>query len=153
MKTCWHWQSLCGAMITFSFMSLPAFAATDNGTLTSGGSSFGPCGEFQTVGDGYYSSLMGSYSPTELTGGNTLFGIYDVIRPGCTNPGNSSIIVSGFSSNPGSSWLTSVTCNGVENTAGSASFTYSSGQAIWSWSKLFGFSGSGNYSCSIVHVE
>jgi hypothetical protein len=61
--------------------------------------------------------------------------------------------VSGFSSNPGQSWLSSVTCNGVTNSGSTAGFSYSSGVATWEWVRLFGlFSEIGlSVSCTIVH--
>ena len=48
------------------------------------------------------------------------------------------IAVSGFSSNPGSCWLTSVKCDGITHSDASASqFTYLEGTAWWYWVFLF----------------
>jgi hypothetical protein len=127
-----------------------ASASTDNGTLTVGSHVSGLCsGTHPIIMKGYVSGVMGSYSPTGLTGGETLVSVYDEgPTPPCV-PAVSELSISGFSSDPGSSWLTSITCNGVENTTPST-YTYSGGQATWNWTTQFGFS-SGNYSCSIVH--
>jgi hypothetical protein len=94
---------------------------------------------------------LGSYSPTGLTGGETVVAVYDTTG-NCVGT-FSDLSVSGFSSSPGSSWLSSITCNGVTNNGSSARFIYSSGSASWEWSQLFGLqskSGS-NVSCTIVH--
>jgi hypothetical protein len=147
---------LSGVVIILGFTPLLAAASTDNGTLTVGAGSVGSCGIISdgTAVIGYYSiDSLGSYSPTALTGGTTLLGIYDVFSLlGCPDSGN--ILVSGFSSNPGSGWLTSVTCDGVTNLASSAStfiYTASKGTALWAWSQRFGFRGTSPFSCSVVH--
>jgi hypothetical protein len=131
---------------------LSANAATDNGTLTVGSESFGDCGSgnFQHLtARGYLGAGGGSYSPTTLTGGKTISDLYDVSAIACSSSAH--IYVSGFSSNPGSSWLTSVTCNSVTLSSPAATFDYSGGVAGWHWfSTKFGFL-SGVYSCSIVH--
>lgn len=79
--------------------------------------------------------------------------IFDTIEILCERSSFSGVSVSGFTSNPGTSWLTSVTCNGVDKSASSASFSYSSGMAEWIWSTEFGFAAkiSDNVGCSIVH--
>lgn len=128
-----------------------ANAASDNGTLTKGQLSSG-CNRYYGFGGGY-----GSYSPTGLTGGKTVGSIADWVILPCSGTGAaySYILVSGFSSSPGSAWLTSVTCNGVTKTGASASFSYNSGSAVWTWGGLsFGFSSLSygtNVSCTIVH--
>ena len=129
-----------------------AQAATDVGTLTKG-SAYGCPAYF-----GYHAvGPVGSYSPTGLTGGKTVFSILDNLFFGASCPGGvvALITVTSFSSDPGSAWLTSVTCNGVTKTGASASFSYSGGAATWMWaSSWFGFSSLANgtnVSCTIVH--
>lgn len=142
------------AVAGFGVSSQLAFASSDTGTLLVGATSGGVC--LQII-SGYDSPIsVGSYSPTGLTGGKTVTLIIDsaFFEPQSGCPANfSGINVSGFSSNPGQSWLTSVTCNGVTNTGSSAGYSYSGGLASWSFSKLFGFTGGSghNFSCTIVH--
>lgn len=126
-------------------------SSSDTGTLTVGVGSGGLCGPAPLISSGYVPLLMkGAYSPTGLTGGKTVTGVIDY--DGCST--QAELDVSGFSSNPGSSWLTSITCNGVAKLASASSFTYSGGQAIWQWPGNFGFAMLGigaNTSCTIVH--
>lgn len=141
------------ALIWLLVAAPPAFASTDNGTLTVGRTTVS-CGGPTLTFSGYSVPLaIGSYSPTGLTGGKTVTGVWD-LTGGCGT--SSTLQVSGFSSNPGSSWLTSITCNGVTNLASAVStFSYSGGGASWTWnSTTFGIwakSVGANVSCTIVH--
>jgi hypothetical protein len=93
--------------------------------------------------------LGGTYSPTGLTGGETVAAILDNGGTNCF-PESIQFSVSGFTSNPGATWLTSITCNGIEETGSTASFSYLSGSA-WVWNDVsFGF-GLDTVSCSIVY--
>ena len=144
----------------FGLSSL-AHASTDTGTLSVGygvgcNGGIGQGGEILVYG--YLSGSYGSYSPTGLTGGTTVYSIQDyyVLTAGnvCSGSSTSLLEVTGFSVDPGQDWLSSITCNGVENTgSGAASFYYSSGKAYWTWSQLFGleFKGGSNVSCSLTH--
>lgn len=108
-----------------------AAAYTDTGTLYVSGGSGGLCGGSPVLASGYASSTaMGSYSPTGLTGGETLLSLIDSIGTVCPIT-ISGMAVSGFSSNPGQSWLSSVKCGGVTMTGSSAIFIYSGGIASW----------------------
>lgn len=134
-----------------------AMAHTENGTLTVGRYTES-CGSPQIsffFVDGYSTGLsIGSYSPTGLIGGETVIEIADELSISCPNHSTLSLLeVSGFSSNPGSSWLTSVTCNGVTNDASAASYSYNSGVAEWVWSQLFGLAEENgtNVGCTIIH--
>jgi hypothetical protein len=103
---------------------------------------------------GYESGEFGSYSPTGLTGGEVVVDLFDHRSFGtgsCTFPNGSVLLISGFSVNPGSAWLSSATCNGVTNSQSSSSYSYSSGIARWDWNQEFNFSNGINYSCTIVH--
>jgi hypothetical protein len=129
-----------------------ALASTDNATLHVGSESpGGNCGGIIPEDFGY-DSLFGSYSPTGLTGGETVAGVIDIQACGVTS---GILSVSGFSSDLGKLWLTSITCNGVTKTASAATnYSYSSGTASWTWSaSAFGFSSKvgTNVSCSITH--
>lgn len=128
-----------------------AFATTDDGTITVGSS-----GTTGVCTYGYISAGHGAYSPTGLTGGETVVDLYDLYTGiTCGTPTGSGLGINGFPSNPGQSWLTSVTCNGVTKTGATATYSYSSGSAGWSWSgtTTFGFIGKrgSQLGCAIVH--
>ena len=140
-----------------------AFASSNTGTITVGSETV--CNHAllgMEIVHGFNSDTsltgtFGSYSPTGLTGGTSVVAIWDnVFSPvgtACGTPkgDNSLLAISGFSVDPGQDWLSSITCNDVENTgSGAESFTYSGGTAIWSWSQLFGIGGS-SVSCTISH--
>lgn len=127
---------------------------SDSGTLTVGSRSSICIAHFMrgnTFMYGYNSfGPVGVYSPTGLTGGFTVEALEDLISE-CGGEG-ASLQVSGFAANPGSQWLISVTCNGIQLTSGTAtSFQYSGGVGFWSWSVLFGFQKLSQTSCTIVH--
>jgi hypothetical protein len=140
-------------MAALSLAPVMVLAASDTGTLTVGSAEALP---FCFYG---YDTTLGAYSPTELTGGETVYGILDVYmgslnKMNCLGGATSDIQVNGFTSNPGKSWLTSVTCNGNEKTGSSANYGYSSGSAAWTWTNsAFGFilKVGTNVSCTIVH--
>lgn len=147
----WLSRVSLSALIVSSAGALPAVAATDNGTLTVGHYQFFLIGCDPLGWSGYPAQGTGSYSPIGLSGGKTVTAVEEYI---CNWPQNVSLTVSGFSSNPGQSWLTSATCNGITNSSSSASFNYSNGKASWSWSTTFGLAWKpfgANVSCSIVH--
>jgi hypothetical protein len=138
---------------------LTAVAATDNGTMTVGWTDGGPnCdgGLYARYIIGFYGGVLGSYSPTSLTGGKTVFSISENIDMVCAFSA-SGITVSGFTASPGSSWLSSITCNGNTLSSGAAIFSYdsSTGRASWLWmGGSFGFGSIPNgtsTSCSITH--
>lgn len=123
---------------------------SDSGTLTPAQAEVclpGP----KIIEIGFANSDFGSYSPTGLTGGKTVELLEDVRFNACGGPNESLFYVTGFTSSPGSSWLISVTCGGVEKLASAGSFSYSNGAAEWGWSSIFGFSENDQVSCTIVH--
>lgn len=141
-------------LISMIFASQLAIASSDSGTLTPGSLSQECAPPFlpHFVLVGYISSGFGTYSPTGLTGGKTVAEIVDETAVGCGTT-QSIFNVSGFSSDPGKSWLTSITCNGVKNLSSASSYGYSSstGIASWAWSQKFGLSNGAQVSCTIVH--
>jgi hypothetical protein len=151
--------SLSLLLIVVTVTSRQANASSDSGTLTAGqlSSSCPPgigTGILTYDGMGSEGSSYGSYNPYGLTGGDTVWSIFDIHKGTATCAGNAStLVVTGFSSNPGSSWLTSIKCNGVQNSGSTASYFYVSlsGNAVWQWSTLFGFANGSQYSCTIVH--
>jgi len=135
-----------------------ASASSDTGTLLVGvgPASFCPLSP-SPLPDyfGFEASLsIGSYSPTGLTGGKTVADLVDSSAGlDCVMPAFSEIVISGFSSNPGHSWLSSVKCGSLTNAGSSATYSYSGGSANWTWSTKFGFLSqyNTNVSCTIVH--
>lgn len=134
-------------------------AAVDNGTLTVGritipagcGPSWPP-GMFDLHLSGY-SGFGSSYSPTGLTGGQSVQWIYDQDCGG--NFDRAELWISGFTSDPGSTWLNSITCNGATKTAATASYWYLGNTAQWVWLTPFYFflEPAGTIdSCSIDHI-
>ena len=81
---------------------------------------------------------FGSYSPNILTGGVKVTGLFD-FYDGCPVPPYVQIgffSASGFSSDPGASWLGSITCGGSGKPTrygSGANYSYSNGAAIWWW--------------------
>jgi hypothetical protein len=124
-----------------------AMAATDNSTLTVGSKYGGPGYPITFYG---YGSGYGSLSPSTLTGGKTV-SIWDDKETLGT------LSISGFSSNPGQSWLTSAGCTGLTTKTGaSASYTWNSslGTATWAWTGAFGFATKNGtaVACTIKHT-
>lgn len=96
---------------------------------------------------GYDKSNIGSVSPSGfLRDGKEVSALTD-------EPTASNLKITGFSSNPGTGYLISVTANSVTRLASAASYSYSSGTATWRWSsQTFGFANGGNYSASILRA-
>ena len=101
---------------------------------------------------------FGSYSPSTLTGGKVVAEVFDRTVAGspmnCPTP-SVVLAISGFTASPGSTWVTSITCNGVKLTTPGIGFGYSSGLATWTWnsSHPFGFQPGVKYTCTIVHND
>lgn len=128
-----------------------ALADSDDGTITVGFGSVPP-----TLCWWGYPGDIGSYSPTGLTGGKTVAGLWtnNSGGPSCSGTYLGHLLISGFSSSPGQSWLMSVTCNGTTKTGATATYSYSSGEAEWSWSETsWGFvpEVGSQLACTIVH--
>jgi len=135
---------------SFGIIPMIALAASDNGTITVGAIVGTPICSW-----GYVPPSTGSYSPTGLTGGKTVAYLFVIAAgPSCTGAPTGDFGASGFSSNPGQSWLTSVACNGTTKTGATATYSYSSGTAQWSWSSTtWGFPAKvgSQLACTIVH--
>jgi Spherulation-specific family 4/Divergent InlB B-repeat domain len=152
--------SNCSSPCTFTLSGPTSITATftpsDTGIMTEGSKSiYNFHSDYWTTYLGYDSPTIGSYTPTALSGGRTLLGFYDIGAcsggPTCATY-NSVVTVGGFSSDPGSGWLASVSANGVTKLGSTAfSYSYSSGSATWSWSGTFGFTGSGTITTTESH--
>ncbi len=90
----------------------------------------------------------GQLSPATLTGGKTAADAYDLCFGTCIE---SSVVVKGFSSDPGQSWLHSATANGVTQNGSSAQYSFSAGAATWLWSTPFGLPASGSLPLRLDH--
>jgi hypothetical protein len=136
---------------------------TDVGTVTIFRESYGcPSGGFGLTAWGYTYPDGGGYTPA-LTGGQTVLRLNDFNgTPYCLSEQSSSIMISGFTADPTSSWLVSVTCNGITNLASDATSyiylspnppEYPSGRVSWQWTQLFGLPEvlGATASCTIVH--
>lgn len=90
---------------------------------------------------------FGSRSPTTLTTGKGLGDLYDYRDIGA--PYFASVIaITGFTTDPGASYLYDVTVGGVTKLASTALYGYSAGTAYWTWEvgaaiNLFGMPTSG----------
>lgn len=149
-----------GLSVGSSIVPIDAVASSsDVGTLTASKTSTTTCvnpithvsGTIYFVGYDSYTS-EGSYSPVTLTGGKTVVAVFDTHGTGGCPGVFPTLIVKGFTSDPGASWLVSITCNGVALGAG-ASYFWEPGvpEAIWEWSTIFGFTNGSQYNCTIVH--
>jgi len=145
-------------------------APSNAGTLTQGLYTNG-AGNVVIVVKGYGASVTGSYTPTALGGGRTLYGFNDFDQ--CQAPGqnyppptcptsspnvninpHATVTITGFTANPGMAWLFSATAGGVARSGYAATYSYSNGQATWTWqglTQLFGFTGSGTTATVITH--
>ncbi len=83
------------------------------------------------LGYGYAPPYGGSLSPTTDTNGKTIAAIYS------SSFGTLVLSISGFSSNPSSSYFTNLSTNGTNFTSASASYSYASGSAVWQWSTSY----------------
>ena len=136
--------------------SAPLIAADDSGTLSAAEHTIrcwaGPHIELLY---GYMRSRsLGSYSPTNLTGGQILAEIYDQTDGGCKLVSGATLSISEFPADPGRGWLTSVTCNGIKlSESAVARFSFGGSTATWQWNRRFGFDLSAGrpIGCKITH--
>jgi hypothetical protein len=103
---------------------------------------------------GFFLGQFGSVSPTTTSTGLTYRYIEDLVSTG--EPRSASFAIQGLAADPGTAWLQSITCLGVEKTGASAGYGYTSnsntaGLSTWAWNTYFGFSASGTTQCTIVH--
>jgi hypothetical protein len=131
-----------------------ALAATENGVLTVGRSALIIPPVINVCLSGYSGGgFLGSYSPTGLSGGETIANIVD--SGSCSGSEFSTVGIAGFSANPGQDWLTSITCNGVTKSGSSATYSFSNQFATWVWTTsnfgLQSIAQGTNVTCTFVH--
>jgi hypothetical protein len=132
-----------GGVAIFGSFPIAAAAATDSPVVTVGSNN--------PNNAGFNSGLFGSISPTATANGHTYMQLYSATG----RPGMSFFSAKDFTSDPGKSWLTSVSCAGNTATVSSTtSYFFSGGQASWAFSNqnlLFGQTIGSNVTCTVVH--
>jgi hypothetical protein len=145
-------------LASFSASSVRAATYSETVLITVGVNS-GPA-----LDDGYDAGVtisggttkLGSASPSTTVDGYP----YQLIieNPGiCTPRGcgasGDEVQIGGFTANPGQAWLASFTMDGVTRTGASATYSYSGGSALWTWSDCCTFGSAGTQkSVMIVHT-
>lgn len=94
---------------------------------------------------GYDHGIFGTLSPTLLPDGNTIFSIFRT----SPSPFPLDLYITGFSSNPGSHYLTSLFINSTTFLATSATYSYAAGAANWHWATGTNFI-SGNFYSGVI---
>lgn len=94
-----------------------------------------------TGGIGYRTGFGGSISPTTFRG-NTIRELY-------VNTSGQTLFDIAIASNPGSNYFTQLVLNGHTLTTASATYTYTGGVALWTWSTT-AFSSVATYPVSIT---
>lgn len=141
--------------------TVPPPSFNDSATMTVGGNTFiCPNSGFPASYRGYATTgyspppgrPFGSYAPTVLTGGKSVVGAFEIFNGGTCLTAGANLDVSGFSANPGSTWLVSITCNGTSKSGSGLTPIYSGGTASWHWATLFNLPNPPTKTtCSIVH--
>lgn len=93
-----------------------------------------------------YASGFGSITGASLDGTHSIITLEDNAAPITT------LIVNGFASDPGSTWLTSMTINGITRTGASATYSHGSGTAQWTWGSTLSLVNGTAYPGSIIHL-
>lgn len=136
--------AVVAATIYLSRMGSKRDDAYDNGGARSGDSFVATSFIVSPV---RFTGFNGLFAPIILQDGRELRMIADI------NDMASSVRIAGFDSDPGASYLSSVSCNGVTLQALAASYAYIDGSASWSWpmGKKFGFVSGSEYRFSFVY--
>jgi len=81
---------------------------------------------------GYIFGSLGSMASRTLADGTTIDQLVS-----SSGSGTTTLIISGFGSDPGTAYFTSLSVDGTGHTSASASYGYSGGQATWTWTGSF----------------
>lgn len=133
----------------------PLTLISDKGTLTANVTvdDCGTNGQYTQTWYGY-DEFGGSYSPV-LTGGERVTNLYIITghQGGACSILGTYLHIAGFSSNPGSSWLSSVQCGGGTTLDSSTATTYAYGPsgAEWRWTAQYLTIVGGTNTCTIIH--
>ncbi len=142
-------------VVATTFSASPS--TTDTGTLTTGSVNATCSADLGSLiyagySNGLFGLTFGTYTPTTLTGGHTVKGVAIISgSAGCASRYGSYLNITGFTANPGTSWLTSIKCGTVTLASSAATFSYASGSATWFWHNSF-LPVSVNTSCTIIHT-
>lgn len=135
------WKRVIGGWVGAGGVWKRFLASIYTGSLTAG---------FWTIGISQYSGYRriggtdGTISPTAAIGASrTIRDLFNAAGSG------GQFAVSGFSSDPGSTWLNYVKVGSVSFAAPGATYSYSGGTARWVWSGSFGMVGSTTYAIEI----
>lgn len=96
----------------------------------------------------FLSGAFGSASPTTLTDGKTFFELLTYYSPLGAFQYNY-LDISGFSSDPGASYLSSIYISGTTYTLSSTDYVYGSGHATWTVATTPWLTGGGAYSVKL----
>ena len=119
------------------------------GTITQGFYYDGSYLTYYGFDTGAGGAVYGSRSPTTVNG-NTFASLYD-IWIGATAY-NSLLYITGFSSDPGVDFITSVTVGTATQYPVVGYYSYSAGTANWGFASTFGFASSGTISCTMTGI-
>lgn len=99
---------------------------------------------------------IGSMTPATTSNGYSYYQFGERVNQNTNADGGTTITISGFSADPGRSWLSSASCVGQGGITGSDSrvtYSYGAGQATWSGVIGYTFAGGAGLSppCTIIH--
>lgn len=165
----WFWAELLTVAIVLRLLAVVAFisdaraSGITNMLLGAGGASLlsttltagsnvvtgnGEVGYCVTPSGVCGGSSIGSISVSSIPGGYTIEAIDDVHLSGTVVP---KVVITGFSANPGASWLNKVTFNSQTFMGSAATFSYATGTGTWAWSGGFGFTNTDVYPGTITY--
>jgi hypothetical protein len=119
-----------GFFATVSAQAQSRFSVVDTPSITVGSNVTAGNPGYQ----GYYQGIVGSISSPTTFDGYTIVAFADNFRGGKVGGYFATVLkISGFSADPGKAWLTGAQANGLVFAVSSATYTYSAGQANWSF--------------------
>lgn len=165
----WFWAEMLAAAIALGLLAALAFISDARAsgvtnmllgaggapilstTLTAGSNVVSGNGEvgYCVTASGVCAGSIGSISVSSIPGGYTIEAIEDLHVSGTIVP---KVVITGFSANPGASWLNQVTFNS-QTFMGSAAtaFSYATGTGTWTWTSGFGFTNTDVYPGTITY--
>ena len=129
-----------GPAVTKAF-STPT--VTDTPVMTQGDVEIGP--------RGFIAGDIGSMNPATTSNGYVYNEFADTEQPHGGGYVYTRFGVSGFSTDPGISWLTSAKAGSTTLIGSAATYVFSAGTATWTWTNGWVFTGSGTIACTIIH--
>ena len=142
------WRTVTGVFVNVGGSWRQVYSSSGSGaaynfTLNSGQNLAG------TI-DGY-SSSFGAITPSPNLPSTSP--ALDIRSLTCFNSnGAVTLVVEGFSADPGASWLQALSISGSAFNVAAASYSYSGGAASWLWTSPPVTFAVGNYTCSLTHA-